>query len=118
MITQWTLTDGSTLQFRKNYLASENNGKFLFREFDNREYDLEAATALWYNNRQEFINQYWNVDKYWIEAEVDLSAYTKEKAWDYVSGYYDINEFNDMWGSKFDHDIIAECIFEQTNGLY
>lgn len=49
---------------------------------------------------------------------IDLNNYTEAEIENFISAYYDsIEELKAIYGKQANW-IIAECIFEQTNGLY
>lgn len=114
-IEGWITTDPDNYQFRKK---GDDKRVITFKEFNVRNYNVDELLNFNQDNKQKFLDEYWNNPDYWIEKTIHLDNYTKEQAWNHVSGYYSSEEFEDMWNSTHDLDIIAECIFEQESGLY
>ena len=53
-----------------------------------------------------------------IELSINLKHYSTEEVLNYISAYYkDLKEIEEIYGQDKNW-IIAECIFEQSNGLY
>ena len=112
-IHNWIVTDSDNLQFRflKSYLdiytfKEINRNKYpdIFEKYKSKSIkDLEAI---------------WKEDKYWIIDSVDLSEYTFTELLNHVTAYY--NGLDDLivHYKEDSEKIIAECIFEQENGLY
>jgi hypothetical protein len=109
----WVCTDPDSLQFRYN----NDDGTFMFMEFDRHEWPEVFAQI----ERHE-INE--SVDlhpRYWISDTIDLKEYSAEDQEHFTKPYgytWKPGGFLDETGEFISDDIIAECIFEQENGLY
>ena len=114
-LIDWITTDPDNLQFMRKL----GEDLYEFKEFERNMFNeqFRKLTAGTLN-----IKHYYGND-FWIREAIDLKQYTKEQAFNHVSAYYSESEFNAMWNQTGDwidtgRAIIAECIFEQTNGLY
>lgn len=98
-------TDIDSLQYGRKI----NQDNYEFKEFNRRSYNfVDEVKNLGY---KKFIRIYWRKKEYWIYQKINLQEYTSEQVKKYISAYYNKIEGLTNW-------IIAECIFEQENGLY
>jgi hypothetical protein len=100
---EWRLTDPDNLQYGRRL----NTYVFEFKEFDRINYGRDVYNDADVKN-----------DDAWITDTIDLSTYSAAEIMDYTENYYDnLDELFGIYGADSCF-IIAECIFEQTNGLY
>jgi len=107
----WVCTDGSNLQYGRK--ISDN--VFAFLEFSRDDYPKEFIETC---EHSLDIDLNGIEDHKWINDTIDLTKLSDKEVADAISGYYDsIVEIKEEYGddSKW---IIAECVFEYTNGLY
>ncbi|MFA5048617.1 MAG: hypothetical protein WC516_06355 [Patescibacteria group bacterium] len=106
-MAKWQLTDYDNQQYGR--CMAKN--LFQFKEFNRRSYNL--VDELQILGEAEFIRIYFNLDEYWLIDIINLKQYSDEQKRKYCASYYTEKEFDQLtdW-------IIAECIFEQENGLY
>jgi hypothetical protein len=127
-ITDWEITDQDNLQFRKCRT-------YKFREFNRKEYpDLYNTLSnhteyLWEDDF--FKSSIWKNPLLWIDDEIDLDnmtfdelndivtvyGYTMDLSRDWVRFVYYNEQIDDEY-NVVDSAVVAECVFEQTNGLY
>jgi hypothetical protein len=115
-INVWKCTDPDNFQFGKK--VSENI--FSFREFDRNIADGKffRLKEMGFNDARVEIQRDFNCPDFWIEETIDLSKFSEKQIESYVSAYYSsVAEIEKIYKSDSKW-IIAECIFEQINGLY
>lgn len=89
----WRLTDPDNLQYGRRL----STYVFEFKEYDRNNY---------------------KPNNLWIRDTIDLTTFSFSDIANYIEGYYDnMDELCKIYGADSCF-IIAECIFEQTNGLY
>ena len=110
---KWITTDSDNLQFMK---VANSKTKFTFKEFNRFEYPEEFKI---YKDKHDIdLKPIWNVSECWIELTIDLSEYSFTELLRHVTTYY---KGLDVLINQYKEDsekILAECIFEQENGLY
>jgi hypothetical protein len=100
---EWKQTDPDNLQFGRQLSAYV----FEFKEFDRLNYERDV-----YNDADVMDDDAWIIDI------IDLEALTAAEIIEHIENYYpNLNELCSIYGADSCF-IIAECIFEQTNGLY
>jgi hypothetical protein len=108
---QWVCTDGSNLQYGREI----SNFKFSFLEFDRDSYPIEFEELCDHSLDIDLKDV---EDHKWIDDTIDLTALSKKEVEDAISGYYDsLDEVKEQYGDDW-RWIVAECVFEYTNGLY
>lgn len=91
--------------------------EWICTDLDNEQYGRQIDTRTFeFKEKNRGLLDY--EDGEFIEIYVNLNNYTKGEIENNISAYYDsIEEIIEIYGSDSDW-IIAECIFEQENGLY
>lgn len=113
--TEWKMTDPDNFQYGRLYRGIPE-----FKEFDRITFDklydkMKLATE---EKLDAYLKSEFENELLWIKKSIFLSRYTEQQKEVFISGYYkDLNEVRKIYGTDSDF-IIAECIFEQTSGLY
>lgn len=109
----WELTDPDNFQYGKKL----KEGVYLFKEFDRNNYSAGDN----YDEKIIFIDSVFDNDVLWIEEQVNISMFTDKDKEEAISGCYSsLDELkricqNDMEQVNW---IVAECLFEESSGLY
>lgn len=108
---QWVCTDGSYMQYGRKI----SDKIFAFLEFSRDEYPDEFKELCDHSLDIDLKD----IDDYkWIDDTINLDELSDEEIASGISPYYDsIDEIKKEYGDDANW-IIAECVFEQTNGLY
>lgn len=109
-------TDADNFQFGRKV----SEGVFQFKEFDRKAFPekFDELLKLDYRNANMLFSRELKESMFWIEDTIVLSNFNQEEIKGHISGYYDtIEEVHEIYGDSAEF-IIAECIFEQTSGLY
>ena len=105
----WTCTDPDSFQYGRRVCE----GVYEFKEFDRNNYVILPNEVSKFLDTQENKTN----PEIWVCRIIDLSNYSEDQIKEYIKPYY-----NSIQQIKDDYEdwqwIIAECIFEQENGLY
>lgn len=115
-IEDFRRTDPDNLQFGRKVREEV----YHFREFDRLNYSSKFEGFKWMPTElmEEAIVADFNSSEFWIDEEVNLHNYSLAEIESLVSAYYDsLDALKEIYGDDSEF-IIAECIFEQENGLY
>jgi len=109
----WKLTDPDNHQYGREV----SPGVFQFKEFDRNNY-ISRNTGDDYEEEKRFIDRVFDDNEFWIEDTIVLTNFTDKEIRGHVSAYYNsLEALKEIYGKDSDF-IIAECIFEQSSGLY
>ena len=101
----WEMTDGSLFQFGRKIAE----GVFEFKEFDRNNYSLQHTP---------YPALVWDDSEKWVVETIELKNYSAQEFENHISAYYNsLDEVKEEYGNDWEF-IVAECIFEQTCGLY
>lgn len=102
----WTCTDPDNFQYGRKL----SDGVYQFKEWiGGSKLDVPIG---------ETVKDCFDNPSHWEEDTIVLVDFTEEEIRNYVSAYYDsLEALREIYENDSDW-IIAECIFEQTSGLY
>lgn len=107
----WKLTDPDNHQYGRKV----SEGVFQFREFDRNLYSINLDD---YPTEEIFIETIWDNSVFWKEDTIVLEDFNENEILMHISPYYNsLEQVKEIYGNDWQW-IVAECIFEQTNGLY
>ena len=115
-INDWKKTDPDNFQFGREL----RGGVFEFKEFDRHTFRIEffRLNHLPYKEAEVMLTADFDGDEFWKHQRVNLADYTEQEIESHISSYYnDLDEVKEIYGDEWMF-IVAECIFEQENGLY
>jgi hypothetical protein len=113
--TEWKMTDPDNFQYGRLVRGTPE-----FKEFDRVKlpdlFDkMKRATQ---ERVDAYLTEHFKDEYLWIQSKVLLFRYSDEEKESYTSPYYkSLSELKEIYGSDWEF-ILAECIFEQENGLY
>ena len=94
----WDCTDIDNLQFSHSF----ENGTYVFKEWDRR---IDTPTI-----SQSAGQELWCMHERWCSAKIIMSDYTPDQMAEVMSAY--------GFTEEQPEEIVAECLFEQSRGLY
>ena len=113
--TEWKCTDPDNFQYGRL-----NRGTPEFKEFNRDDFkkifeQLKIADA---QKVQAYIKEEFENKMLWVQKLIFLSQYNEKEREELASGYYkNLSELKEIYGKDWEF-ILAECAFEQENGLY
>lgn len=113
---QWSLTDPDNFQYGRKI----SEGVYQFKEFDRHIADgkFYKIKELTYDEQKKIIESDFNCPNFWIEDTITLADFSDQEISKHISAYYDsLESLKKIYGDEWQW-IVAECIFEQTSGLY
>ena len=118
--SSWICTDPDSLQFRRHIQGTV----WEFKEFDrfNHPGRFGRFVKAYERDPEGFPSnpRYWNDSPVWQSGDIDLSKEAANDIQDTLSSYFDEEEVNRLMASTDTDDagLIAECLWEQSCGLY
>lgn len=107
----WTCTDPDTFQ----YCQQLSDTSFRYKEFNRVRY-VDDYSQIRKNGAG--YNDMFDTGKYWIEEDIVFECLTENEIKNAISGYHDsLDELKEQYGDDW-VQIVCECVFEYTNGLY
>lgn len=104
--TSWTCTDPDNHQYGREI----SPGVFQFREW--------LGGGKLDEKVEETIKAEWNRPGSWEEDTIVLENFNEDEIREHISAYYNsLEQLKEIYGDNWKW-IVAECIFEQTSGLY
>jgi len=111
---QWSLTDPDNFQYGRKI----SEGVYQFKEFDRINYEIVVDEDSEFKSQQDYIDHHFETDVLWIEDTITLADFSDQEISKHISAYYgSLEELKAIYGDDWQW-IVAECIFEQTSGLY
>jgi hypothetical protein len=107
--TPWTCTDPDNNQYGRKL----SPGVYQFKEWDRNEYCSSGIC-----DSPEFKKDNFNNSRFWKENTIVLANFNEQEIREHISAYYNsLEQLKEIYGDDWEW-IVAECIFEQTSGLY
>lgn len=115
-IIEWTCTDPDNFQYGRKL----SPGVYQFKEFDRHIADGKFYTLKelpYYVQKLKVLVDF-NCPDFWVEDTISLTNFTDDEILSHISPYYNsLEDVKLIYGDDWEW-IVAECIFEQTSGLY
>ena len=109
---EWKLTDPDNLQYGRRL----STYTFEFKEYDRSNYEPNNDGR--FETIDDYADHVFDIKGLWVTDIINLETYTAAEIIEHTEGYYEnLDELFSACGADSCF-IIAECIFEQTNGLY
>ena len=111
-ISEYEQCDHDNIQY--GYYNSDSDTYF-FREFNRLRFSYQYEKL---KQEKWKVWEVWFNPAMWVEEHIDLKQYSDKEKEDAMLGYYQsFDAMKEIYGEDYKF-VLAECIFEQSNGLY